>query len=59
MSFYPKRINEILLYADGGSRGNPGSATAAYLITDVVGTVLKSSKKCIGVYTNNEACALR
>jgi ribonuclease HI len=48
----PKRL---LIYSDGGARGNPGPAAAAFLATDETGTILHSSARFIGVRTNNQA----
>lgn len=42
------------LYTDGGSRGNPGPASWAYVITDGQDTV-KQSYGYLGVTTNNQA----
>jgi len=48
----PKRLE---IYSDGGARGNPGPAAAAFLATDEAGTILYSSARFIGVRTNNQA----
>jgi ribonuclease HI len=48
----PKRLN---VYSDGGSRGNPGLAAAAYLILTATGTVAKSDSRFLGKRTNNQA----
>jgi ribonuclease HI len=43
------------LYTDGGSRGNPGPAAAAYVLETEDGTVLEARGEAIGVATNNVA----
>jgi ribonuclease HI len=43
------------LYTDGGSRGNPGPAAAAYVLETEDGTVLEARGEVIGVATNNVA----
>ena len=49
-----------LLYTDGGARGNPGPAAAAYVLEAEDGHVLAAHGEQIGVATNNvaEYCAL-
>jgi ribonuclease HI len=43
------------LYTDGGARGNPGPAAAAYVLETEDGTVLDARGESIGVATNNIA----
>jgi ribonuclease HI len=45
----------IRLYTDGGSRGNPGPAAAAFVLQEEDGTVLDARGDAIGVQTNNVA----
>jgi len=45
----------VLLYTDGGARGNPGPAATAYVLQDEDGTVLASHGETIGIATNNVA----
>lgn len=45
----------VLLYADGGSRGNPGPSAAGFVVLDEQGIVLQSWNKYLGVTTNNQA----
>mgnify|MGYP001562139602 CR=1 FL=1 len=47
--------DKIIVYTDGGSRGNPGSAAIGVVIYDGTGHLLKSYGKAIGIATNNEA----
>ncbi len=46
---------KIIVYTDGGSRGNPGPAAIGVVIYDGTGQMLKSYGKVIGIATNNEA----
>jgi ribonuclease HI len=43
------------LYTDGGARGNPGPAAAAYVLEAEDGTILDARGETIGVATNNVA----
>ena len=43
------------LYTDGGARGNPGPAAAAYVLETDDGHVLAAHGEAIGVATNNVA----
>mgnify|MGYP001573614027 CR=1 FL=1 len=46
---------KIIIYADGGSRGNPGSAGIGVFITNEKGKMIKEYSSFLGVKTNNEA----
>ena len=46
---------KIIIYTDGGSRGNPGPAAIGVIFTDEKGRVLKEYAQKIGRTTNNEA----
>jgi ribonuclease HI len=43
------------LFTDGGARGNPGPAAAAYVLETEDGAVLEARGETIGVATNNVA----
>jgi ribonuclease HI len=43
------------LFTDGGARGNPGPAAAAYVLKAEDGTVLDARGEAIGIATNNVA----
>ena len=43
------------LFTDGGARGNPGPAAAAFVLETEDGTVLEARGTAIGVTTNNVA----
>ncbi len=47
-----QRIN---IYSDGGARGNPGPAAAAYLILSEKGEIIKTESRYLGRRTNNQA----
>lgn len=46
---------KIIAYIDGGSRGNPGPAAAAFVLNDVSGTQLAAKAFFLGRATNNVA----
>ncbi len=48
-------VDELRIYTDGASRGNPGPASAAYVITKKDGSVLKEGSEFLGNTTNNRA----
>jgi len=48
-------MEKIIIYTDGGSRGNPGSSGAGVFITDEKGKMMKEYSHFLGVKTNNEA----
>lgn len=46
---------EIKLYADGGSRGNPGPSASGYVIMNMDGEVMVEKGVYLGITTNNQA----
>lgn len=48
-------MEKIIVYTDGGSRGNPGPAGAGVFIANEKGIVIKKYSKFLGFKTNNEA----
>ncbi len=46
---------QINIYSDGGSRGNPGPAAAAYLVFSEKGEIIKKESLYLGRRTNNQA----
>ena len=46
---------KIIIYTDGGSRGNPGPAALGVVIQDAKGNLIKEYGEALGVKTNNEA----
>ena len=47
--------NRLIVYTDGGSRGNPGPAALGVAIADAKGKILKTYGETLGTRTNNEA----
>ena len=48
-------MEKIIIYTDGGSRGNPGPAGMGVVIADKKGKMMKEYSGFLGVKTNNEA----
>ena len=48
-------FDEVLLYTDGASRGNPGPAAAGFRILTAAGESLFEHEEALGVRTNNQA----
>ncbi|MEK7082208.1 MAG: ribonuclease HI family protein [Patescibacteria group bacterium] len=46
---------KMIIYTDGGARGNPGPAAIGVVMRDKDGRLIKSYGKAIGTATNNEA----
>lgn len=46
---------KVKLFADGGSRGNPGHSASGYALLDMNDVVLKKSGVYLGITTNNQA----
>jgi len=51
----PEQIEKIIVYIDGGSRGNPGPAAASFILADSAGTQLQAKAFFLGRATNNVA----
>jgi len=47
--------DKLIIYSDGGSRGNPGPAAIGVVIYDAAKNELKRISKYIGETTNNQA----
>lgn len=48
-------IKEIQLYADGGSRGNPGPSASGFVLFDMSGREVHRDGVYLGITTNNQA----
>lgn len=48
-------MEKIIVYTDGGARGNPGPAGSGVYITDAEGKKIKEVHKSLGIQTNNFA----
>lgn len=47
--------DKVIIYSDGGSRGNPGPSAAGYVIMDHNQDVIDQGGEYLGVTTNNQA----
>ena len=45
----------LMIYSDGGARGNPGPAAIAFIALNDKGETVKADSRFIGVHTNNQA----
>jgi formyltetrahydrofolate-dependent phosphoribosylglycinamide formyltransferase len=50
-----EQIEQITVYTDGGSRGNPGPAAAGFILVEQNGTLIQSRALFLGEATNNVA----
>jgi ribonuclease HI/pterin-4a-carbinolamine dehydratase len=50
-----KLEKQIKLYADGGSRGNPGPSASGYVLMDMDDSIIFKSGVYLGITTNNQA----
>lgn len=50
-----KQTSEVKVYADGGSRGNPGPSAGGFVVLDMEDQLLMESGKYLGITTNNQA----
>ena len=50
-----QKSERLIIYTDGGSRGNPGPAAIGVVFANVNGVVTKRYGKTLGTKTNNEA----
>jgi ribonuclease HI/pterin-4a-carbinolamine dehydratase len=49
------KVTELQLYADGGSRGNPGPSASGFVVLDMAGNVLEAGSEYLGFTTNSQA----
>lgn len=54
-SYKSKVVEELKLYTDGGSRGNPGPSASGFAIMDAEDNILVKKGVYLGVTTNNQA----
>jgi ribonuclease HI len=45
----------LMIFSDGGARGNPGPAAAAFIVLSENGQVLAANSRYLGLRTNNQA----
>lgn len=50
-----KQHDNVIIYTDGGSRGNPGPSAIGVVFADGAGQIAKRYSKTLGRATNNEA----
>lgn len=48
-------LTKVKLFADGGSRGNPGPSAGGFVILDMSDKVIYENGKYLGITTNNQA----
>lgn len=48
-------LKKVILYSDGGSRGNPGPSAAAFVVMNEREEVISDGGSYLGVTTNNQA----
>lgn len=48
-------MDKLIMYTDGGSRGNPGDSGIGIVICDQQGHIFKEISRHIGIQTNNVA----
>jgi ribonuclease HI len=48
-------IQPLMIYTDGGARGNPGPSAIAFVANTPQGETIKTGCRYIGVHTNNQA----
>lgn len=51
----PRPGDELILYTDGASRGNPGPAAGGWVLLNAEGLLVHEQGKTLGNLTNNEA----
>lgn len=52
---YSNHMDKVIIYTDGGARGNPGPAGIGVVIQDAEGVTLHEASAYIGETTNNVA----
>lgn len=45
----------IVIFCDGGSKGNPGPGASSFIVKDEKGKIFYKAGKCFGHITNNQA----
>ena len=48
-------MHRLIIYSDGGSRGNPGPSAAGFVVLDVNERILHEGGAYLGITTNNQA----
>ena len=55
LDVHPGSIEKMKLFADGGSRGNPGPSASGFVLLDQEDNVLVDEGVYLGITTNNQA----
>ena len=55
VDYASKKKGIVVMYSDGGSRGNPGPSAAGYIIKDAEGKLAYEGGAYLGITTNNQA----
>ncbi len=50
-----QKFNHLIIYCDGGSRGNPGPSAAGVVVEDLQAKTILTTSKFLGKATNNVA----
>lgn len=50
-----KKQESLLVYTDGGSRGNPGPSASGYVIMNAENEIIEEGGEYLGITTNNQA----
>jgi ribonuclease HI len=53
--YHKRAFYEIKIFADGGSRGNPGPSASGYALFDMQNNIIYQEGVYIGITTNNQA----
>jgi ribonuclease HI len=48
-------MDELIIFTDGGSRGNPGKSAIGIVILDKNNKIILTHKEFLGIGTNNQA----
>ena len=49
------QLSHVIIYSDGGSRGNPGPSASGFVIKDATERLVFEGGKYLGITTNNQA----
>ncbi len=49
------KYNEITIFTDGGSRGNPGQSASGFVLFDQNNEIIEKGGEYLGITTNNQA----
>lgn len=55
VSYAKKKQSGVVIYSDGGSRGNPGPSAAGFVIKDMNDSLAYEGGAYLGITTNNQA----